>query len=344
MATPTPTPPQTFKQAVFKSLGAPLVIEEAPILHPGPGQLLVKVEACGVCFSDVFAQNNIMGGGFPLIPGHEIVGHVAAIGENVSEWTVGQRVGGAWHGGHDGTCRACRKGWYQMCDNAVVNGETKNGGYAEYCLLNANAAVRVPTHVSATKYAPILCAGVAVFNSIRHQNITPGSTVAVQGLGGLGHLAIQYAARMGYRVVAISRDSQKEAMVRELGAHEYIDSSKGDAGVALQELGGASLIVSTAPSAEVMPPLLKGLGILGKLLILSVPGPVPVDTGIMLKYGVSVQVWPCGHATDTEDAIAFTELQNINCMVEEFPLEKANEALESMLKGTVRFRAVLTME
>ncbi|KAB8068493.1 chaperonin 10-like protein [Aspergillus leporis] len=338
------TIPQTYKQAVFKSAGAPLVIEEAPLTPPGPNEILVKVEACGVCFSDVFAQNNVMGGGFPIVPGHEIVGRVAAVGDNVSGWTLGDRIGGAWHGGHDGTCKACRKGWYQMCGSQVVNGETKNGGYAEYCLLNHEAAVRVPSHVPAAKYAPILCAGVSVFNSLRHMNIPVGETVAIQGLGGLGHLAIQYANKMGYRVVAISRDAKKERLVRELGAHEYIDSSQEDAGTALQKLGGASLVVSTAPTAEVMSPLLKGLGILGKLLILSVPGEVPIDTVTMLKYALSVQVWPSGHATDSEEAIAFTELHNINCKVEEFPLEKANEAYEAMLKGTVRFRAVIIME
>ncbi|KAF7115478.1 hypothetical protein CNMCM5793_002436 [Aspergillus hiratsukae] len=324
--------PQTYKQAFFKSAGAPLVIEETPLTPPGPNEILVKVEACGVCFSDVFAQNNVMGGGFPIVPGHEIIGRVAAVGDNVSGWTVGDRIGGGWHGGHDGACKACRKGWYQMCGSQVVNGETKNGGYAEYCLLNSEAAVRVPSHVPAAKYAPILCAGVSVFNSIRHMNVPVGETVAIQGLGGLGHLAIQYANKMGYRVVAISRDAAKEKLVRELGAHEYIDSSKEEAGVALQKLGGASLVVSTAPTAEVISPLLK------------VPGELPIDTVTMLKYALSVQVWPSGHATDSEEAIAFTELQDINCMVEEFPLEKANEAYEAMLKGTVRFRAVITME
>jgi D-arabinose 1-dehydrogenase-like Zn-dependent alcohol dehydrogenase len=232
---------------------------------------------------------------------------------------------------------------------------------AEYCLLNQEAAVRVPSDVPAAKYAPILCAGVSVFNSLRHMNVPVGETVAVQGLGGLGHLAIQYANKLGYRVVAISRDANKEKLVKELGAHEYIDSSKEDAGAALQKLGGASLVVSTAPTAEVISPLLKGLGILGKLLILSgelsnfclvlveradecviVPGEVSIDTVTMvsdpqwlkaqllmdaqLKYALSVQVWPSGHATDSEEAIAFTELHGINCMVEEFPLEKANEA------------------
>ncbi|MCJ1453490.1 hypothetical protein MMC28_003837 [Mycoblastus sanguinarius] len=215
---------------------------------------------------------------------------------------------------------------------------------AEYCKLRTEAAVRIPAHVDAAKYAPILCAGMTVFNSMRRMNVPPGATVGVQGLGGLGHLAIQYANKFGYRVLALSRGSQKEKFARELGAHEYVDASKGDAGEALRELGGASLIVSTAPSADVMTPLLKGLGVLGKLLILSVPGEVPVDTGIMLRYGLSVQCWPCGHATDSEEAIEFTEMENINCMVETFPLAKANDAFEAMMKGTVRFRAVITME
>ncbi|KAE8151608.1 chaperonin 10-like protein [Aspergillus avenaceus] len=336
--------PQTYKRAVFKSAGAPLVIEDARLTAPGPNEILVKVEACGVCFSDLYAQSNVMGGGFPIVPGHEIVGRVAAIGEHVSDWAVGDRIGGAWHGGHDGTCKACRQGWYQMCDSRVVNGETKNGGYAEYCFINKEAAVRVPAHVPAARYAPILCAGVSVFNALRHMNIPAGETVAVQGLGGLGHLAIQFAHKMGYRVVAISRDGSKEALARDLGAHEYIDSSQGDVGQALQRLGGVSLVVTTAPAVEAISPLLKGLGILGKLLLLSVPGELTIDTGTMLTYGLSVQVWPAGHATDSEEAIAFTELQNIDCQVEEFPLEKANDACEAMRTGTVRFRAVITME
>ncbi|RJE27142.1 alcohol dehydrogenase [Aspergillus sclerotialis] len=340
--------PKTFKRAVFTSAGSPLVIEEATLIPPGPTEILVKVEACGVCYSDVFAQSNAMGGGFPIVPGHEIIGRVAATGDKVTGWNIGDRIGGAWHGGHDGTflfklllylvlqmpnsdrtigtCKPCRKGSYQMCDNRVVNGVTKGGGYAEYCLINAEAAVHVPSTVPAAKYAPILCAGVSVFNSIRHMDIRAGETVAIQGLGGLGHMAIQYANRMGYRVVAISRDSQKEKFARELGAHEYIDSSREDAGAALKRLGGATLVVSTAPSAEAMTPLLKGLGILGKLLMLSVPGEVPFDTAVMLTYALSVQVWPSGHSIDTEEAIAFTELQNINCMIEEFPLERANDA------------------
>ncbi|CAP65775.1 uncharacterized protein PODANS_7_300 [Podospora anserina S mat+] len=283
--------PQTYKQAVFRSAGAPLTIEEVPLRQPGPKEVLVKVEACGVCFSDMFAQNNIMGGGFPIVPGHEIIGRVAAVGPNVSTWKVGDRIGSGWHGGHDGTCRSCKKGYHQMCDNQVVNGETKQGGCksvrywpnAEYVLLRSEAGVPIPETVSAAKYAPILCAGMTVFNSIRHMNVGVGETVAVQGLGGLGHLAIQYANKFGYRVVAISRGADKESFAHELGAHEYIDTSKVDAGEGLKRLGGASLVVTTSPSANTMSGLMQGLGPLGKLLILSVPGDVSVNTGVMVS-------------------------------------------------------------
>ncbi|CAL5869906.1 uncharacterized protein PFLUO_LOCUS4139 [Penicillium psychrofluorescens] len=226
----------------------------------------------------------------------------------------------------------------------IINGVTKSGGYAQYCILRAEAGVCIPEHVDAAKYAPILCAGVTVFNSMRRMNVPPGSTVAIQGLGGLGHLAIQYANRFGYRVVALSRDSKKEKFVRELGAHEYIDSSKEDAAQALQKLGGASLIVATAPNAQVIAPLVDGLGILGKLLILSVPGEVSINTGPMIQRGLSIHGWPSGHAIDSEEAIQFTELEDINCMVETYPLEKAQEAFEAMRQGSVRFRAVITME
>ncbi|XXG95741.1 hypothetical protein Hte_002011 [Hypoxylon texense] len=336
--------PKSYRRAVFKAQGQPLAIEQAELKLPGAGELLVKVEACGVCFSDMFAQNNIMGGGFPIVPGHEIIGRVAAVGAGVSRWETGDRVGAGWHGGHDNTCRACELGWHQMCDNRVVNGETKDGGYAEYAIVRSEAAARVPEDVEAAKYAPIMCAGTAVFNSIRHMGVGLGETVAVQGLGGLGHLAIQYASKLGYRVVAISRDGRKEKFARELGAHDYIDSSAGDAGQLLQKLGGAKLVIATAPTAAVMTPLLKGLGILGKLLILSVPGEVPIDTATMLTYGTSVQVWPCGHATDSEDTIRFTQRTGIDCMIEKFPLDRANDAFNHMLSGKVRFRSVITME
>ncbi|KAI1126136.1 GroES-like protein [Nemania abortiva] len=333
--------PSTYRHAVFPGAGQPLVIQETPMTMPKRGEILVKVEACGVCFSDSFAQNNVMGGGFPFCPGHEIIGRVAAVGKSVKTWQVGDRVGGGWHGGHDGSCTACSKGWFQMCDNQVVNGETKPGGYAEYTILRTEATVRVPEQVDAAKFAPILCAGMTVFNSLRHMNIPVGDLVAVQGLGGLGHLAIQYAASMGYRVAAISRGSDKEKFARQLGADEYIDSSKGDVGTQLKALGSASLVIATAPTADSITPLITGLGVLGKLLVLSVPGELPVNTGVMLKNGVSVQSWPSGHAKDSEEAIAYTELKGIDCMVKTFPLDKAQQAYKAMLNGSVRFRAVI---
>ncbi|KAK0714535.1 dehydrogenase [Lasiosphaeris hirsuta] len=338
--------PKTYTQAVFKASGEPLVLESVPLRLPGKDEILLKVEACGVCYSDIYTQHNGVGGGFPMVPGHEIIGKVVTLGEGVSpaEWSVGSRVGSGWHGGHDGTCKACEKGWYQMCDNPVVNGVTKNGGYAEYCIIRAEAAVRVPEHVDAAKYAPILCAGVTVFNSIRHMGIKPGETVAVQGLGGLGHLALQYARRMGYRVVAISRGTDKEKAAREFGAHHYIDSTKGDIGEQLNALGGAALAITTASTAEAITPLIKGLGVLGKLLILSVPRELPVDVYALLKRGISVQSWPSGHAADSADAIVFAELNDIESVIEKFPLAEAQKAYESMLSGTVRFRAVITME
>ncbi|CAG8203980.1 unnamed protein product [Penicillium salamii] len=336
--------PKFYKQAVFKEAGGPLTVEQTSLVLPAAGEVLVKVEACGVCFSDHLAQSYGLHGSFPITPGHEIIGKVAAVGDRVSQWQVGDRIGGAWHGGHDGTCPACRKGHYQMCDLGIINGVTKNGGYAEYCILRAEAGVRIPTHVEASKYAPVLCAGVTVLNSMRRMNVPPGSIVAIQGLGGLGHLAIQYANRFGWRVVALSRDSRKEKFVRDLGAHEYIDGSKEDPAEALQKLGGASLIVTTAPDPKVIPPLLKGLDILGKLLVLAVPGELVLDTKLMIPRGLSVHAWPSGHALDSEEAIQFTELQGVNCMVETFPLDKAKEAYEAMTKGTVRFRAVITME
>ncbi|EED19785.1 alcohol dehydrogenase, putative [Talaromyces stipitatus ATCC 10500] len=335
--------PKTFRQAVFKESGGPLVIEDANLNPPAQGEILVKVEACGVCYSDTIAQHNWMGGGFPQVPGHEIIGEVAAVGSGVSGWAVGDRIGGGWHGGHDGTCKACKTGHYQMCDNQLINGVTKVGGYAEYCILRSEAAVRIPPDVDASEYAPMLCAGVTVFNSMRHMQIPPGSTVAIQGLGGLGHLALQYANKFGYRVVALSRDNKKEKFARQLGAHEYIDGSKEDIGQALQRLGGASLIVSTAPDKDSITPLLSGLGIRGKLLILSVVDGLPVNSAILMRRGSSIHSWPSGHAMDSEEAIQFAGLQDIKCMVETFPLEKANEAYGAMLNGSVRFRSVIKM-
>ncbi|KAL8970976.1 MAG: hypothetical protein Q9197_003516 [Variospora fuerteventurae] len=363
--------PNTYKAAVFKKADDKLTIEDVKLKEPEQGHVLIKVLANGICHTDAMVQSGAMGSPLwvdlaigkcllPIIPGHEMIGTVAAIASGEKKWKVGDRVGGTWHGGHDGACKACNRGLFQMCDNKTVNGVYRDGGYAEYCDLRSEAVVAVPLDVDPAAFCPLLCAGVTVFNSIRQQRVSPGETVAVQGLGGLGHLAIQYASKMGYRTVALSSSGAKEKFARDLGATDYIDGSKEDHSEALQRLGGASLIVATAPEPSILGKLVTGLGILGKLLILArmifpplafgarliaaACGEVTVDTITMTGNGLSVTCWPSGHAMDCEEAISFARLHNVQCMVEKFPLEKATEAYEHMLNGKARFRAVITME
>ena len=239
------------------------------------------------------------------------------------------------------TCKSCKRGLFQMCTNEAINGVTRDGGYGEYVTLRAEAVVRVPKEVDPAEYCPLLCAGVTVFNSLRNQKIIPGELVAVQGLGGLGHLALQYCNKMGYRTVAISSSDKKEKFARDLGAHEYIDGSKGSVGEQLQKMGGAACILFTAPNAELIPDLLNGLGQLGKLLILAAAGPCEVNTAMMIQKGTSIVAWPSGHALDCEEAVDFAMRHNVHCMIEKFSFDDANEALQHMLSGKVRFRAVL---
>lgn len=335
--------PKTYKAAVFEKAGQPLVFRDIDLKQPEAGQILVKVEACGVCHSDMMVQSGNFGP-LPRIPGHEIVGKVVAIGSNVTKWKNGDRVGGAWHGGHDGTCRQCNSGLFQMCDNEEINGVSRDGGYAEYVLLRSEAAVRLPADADAVQIAPLMCAGVTVHNGIRKMGITPGETVAIQGLGGLGHLAIQYSRKMGYRTVALSRGTDKKDFAMKLGATDYIDTSAEDVAKALQDIGGAALIVVTAPNPKVISPLVGGCKALGKVLVLAPVGDVPVNTIAMVTKGISVHGWPSGHAQDSEDAVAFADRFDVKCMTEAFPLAKANEALEHMANNKARFRAVLTMQ
>lgn len=316
------------------------------MVSPIGGQILVKVEACGVCYSDTYARGNGLGAGFPMVPGHEIIGRVALVGSDVKTWAVGQRVGSGWYGGSDGTCRNCHDGFFQMCENGSVNGVTKAGGYAEYVLINQEAAVIVPEDIDAAIAAPLLCAGVTVYNALKNANLKPGSTVAVQGLGGLGHLAISYARALGHRVVAISRGGNKEKDSFELGASRYLDANKHkDIGQALKDVGPASLAISTANQADAITPLLSGLGPGGKLTVLGVPqDPLPVNVFTLLVRGLSVGSWPSGNARDSEEAVAFAWLNQIETSVEEFKLEEAQEAFDSMLSGKARYRAVIVMK
>jgi len=336
-----PSLPSEYKAAVFESKGQPLTFKQLKLELPKPGEVLVKVLACGVCHSDNAVQHGLFGNSFPIIPGHEVIGEVAAVPDSEKRWKTGDRVGAPWHGGHDGTCTSCQRGLFQMCDQEQINGVTRSGGYAEYVTLRTEAVVSVPKEVDPAAYCPLLCAGVTVFNSLRRQGILPGSTVAVQGLGGLGHLALQYTSKLGYRTVAISSSSEKKDFAMQLGAHDYIDASQGDIGQQLQKLGGASCIIFTAPNQKLIPSLLQGLGPLGKLLILAASAPVEVNTASMISKGLSLVAWPSGHALDSEEAIAFAQVHNVNVMIEKFPLDKANEALEKMVSGKVRFRGVL---
>ncbi|KAI8198184.1 hypothetical protein KHU50_008884 [Colletotrichum sp. SAR 10_65] len=327
--------PQTYKAAVIKSVRAPLEIVDQELKKPSPGQVLVKVLACGVCHSDVVVQEGGFGDGlFPRVPGHEIIGDVVAVGDDVTRFQGGERVGGAWHGGHDGTCTQCQKGFFQTCQNTAVNGVSMDGGYAEYVLLRAEAVVRVPKNMDPADSAPLLCAGVTVFNSIRKQGIEHGSLVVIQGLGGLGHLGVQYANKMGYKVAVLSSDSSKKEFATKLGAHEYIDTSAEDPVKRLQELGGAALIVATAPHAKAISPLTGGLMPGGKLLVLAPVGKLEVDSVDLIIGGKSVGGWPSGHQIDTEAALDFAATHGVKCMVEKFPLTEARKASEHMISNT----------
>lgn len=338
--------PKTFKAVVCEKPGAGIALKDVELQEPKQGEVLIKVQACGVCFSDYATIEGEMGSlaKFPLIPGHEVIGTVVAVGPGEKVWKEGDRVGGPWHGGHDGTCKSCKRGLFQMCEHELINGVSRNGGWGEYCTLRSEAAVRIPKDVNAAEYAPILCAGVTTFNGMRRLNITAGDIVAVQGLGGLGHLAVQYARKMGFRTVALSSSGSKREFAVQLGANDYVDGSKEDTAEALQKMGGASLIIVTAPNPQIIGPLVNGLSPDGKLLVLAAVGDIPVNTIPMILKGLSVHGWPSGHALDSEEAIAFAQNQGVKCMVETFPLERVQDALDHMTSGKVRFRSVLTME
>ncbi|KAL2281669.1 hypothetical protein FJTKL_11357 [Diaporthe vaccinii] len=338
-----PSLPKTYRAAVLDDKGTKLVLKDIDLKLPGPGQVLIKALACGVCHTDEFLRQGFLGNSFPRIPGHEVIGDIVAVGEGVTRVKEGERVGGPWHGGHDGTCRSCQRGIFQTCDNEEINGVTMDGGYAEYVLLRAEAAVRIPSNVDPAEAAPLLCAGVTTFNSMRRMGVMQGDLVAVQGLGGLGHLAVQFASKMGYEVVAISSGGDKKDFATQLGAHHYIDTSSEDPVKALMKLGGAAMICSTAPHPKAISPLVGGLAPQGKLIVLAPLGPVEFDTAMMVTKAASVHGWPSGHALDCEETIAFAGTHGVKCLIEKFPLDKVQEAFEHMTSGKVRFRAVLTM-
>jgi len=322
--------------------GAALSVVETDIIDPKPGQVRVKVQACGICHSDAFVKSGAFPGlQLPRTPGHEIAGVIDAVGSGVDQWRVGERVGVGWHGGHCFQCNACRRGHFINCEKAQVTGISYDGGFAEYAVVRAEAVARIPDGLSPEDAGPLLCAGITTYNALRNSGVRPGDTVAVQGIGGLGHLGIQYAAQMGLRTVALSSGSSKEALARELGAHEYIDTSKTGASEGLQRLGGADLVLATAPNADAIASTLGGLKPRGKLLIVAAPGePFPVSAFALLT-GKTIAGWPSGTAMDSQDAMSFATLTGVRPRTEVFALEKADEALSRVLENKVRFRAVL---
>lgn len=320
----------------------PFEVVSREVRDPGPGELRIRVEACGVCHSDALTKAGAYPGlTLPRVPGHEIAGRVDAIGADVTAWKPGDRVGVGWHGGHCFVCDPCRRGDFINCEKARITGITLDGGYAEYAVVPFEAAARIPDGLDAAEAGPLLCAGITTYNSLRNSGARPGDTVAVQGIGGLGHLAIQYSARMGFRTVALSHGSDKEALARELGAHDYIDTQKVDAAEGLRKLGGADLVLATAPHSAAIASTIDGLKARGKLLVVAAafePLQIPALT---LLSGKTIAGWPSGSAIDSEETMAFSALTGVRPRIERFPLEKAEEAFGKVMSNRVRFRAVL---
>ena len=326
--------------------GGALELVERPIPEPGRGQVRIRVDACGVCHSDVMVKDGLWPGlQYPRVPGHEIAGRIDTVGADVANWKPGQRVGVGWHGGHCFTCDPCRRGDFILCQFEKVTAISFDGGYAEYMIAPAEAVAAMPDDLPADEAAPLLCAGVTVYNPLRNSGARAGDLVAIQGIGGLGHLGIQCARRMGFRTVAIGRGGDKEPLARKLGAHEYVDTRAGAPAQALQKLGGARVILATAPDAKSISALIDGLAPGGKLVIVgAAPDPLSVSPLQVILSRRSIQGWPSGTAKDSEDALQFSALTGVRPMIERYPLEKAAEAYDQMISGRARFRVVLTVD
>jgi D-arabinose 1-dehydrogenase-like Zn-dependent alcohol dehydrogenase len=320
-----------------------LVKREIP--EPGPGQVRIKVEACGICHSDMFVKDGLWPGlRYPRIPGHEVAGRIDKTGPTVTGWKQGQRVGVGWYGGHCGQCESCRRGDFVLCGSGQVCGISYDGGWADYLVVPAEAVASLPDELSAEEAAPLLCAGITTFNSLRNSGALAGDVVAVQGIGGLGHLGVQFSSKLGFRTVAIGRGKDKEPLARKLGAVDYVDAASTNPAEELQRLGGARVILATAPDAKGISSLVDGLGPNGKLLIVAAAGdPITVNAITLISKRASVQGWPSGTAKDSEDTLRFSALTGVRPMVERYPLARAKEAYQQMMSGKARFRAVLTM-
>ncbi|MBV8148710.1 MAG: alcohol dehydrogenase catalytic domain-containing protein [Candidatus Eremiobacteraeota bacterium] len=319
-----------------------LELAEIDIPQPEAGSVRIRVEACGICHSDSITVNSVWPITYPRAPGHEIAGTIDAVTEGVIGFNVGDRVGVGWHGGHCGHCDRCRRGEFLKCRFLRVPGQAYDGGYAQYVVVPAGALARIPSGLTAEEAAPLMCAGVTTYNALRHSKARAGDRVAILGIGGLGHLGIQYAAKMGFNTVAIARGTDKEELARRLGAQHYVDSLAGDAGQALRDLGGAKVVLSTVTSANAIEPVLNGLGLYGELIVVGAAHePLPLNTAAMLGGSISVRAWASGTCVDSEDTMNFSVQAGIRPMIETMPIERAQEAFDRMMSGAARFRMVL---
>jgi D-arabinose 1-dehydrogenase-like Zn-dependent alcohol dehydrogenase len=334
-----------MKAAQIPKAGADFQIVEREIPKPSLGEVRIKVQACGVCHSDLFTKEGGWPGiQYPRVPGHEVAGSIDELGAGVTEWKQGQRAGVGWHGGHDGTCLPCRRGDFGNCQNLKIAGISYDGGYQQYMVAPVEALTAIPESLSDVEAAPLLCAGITTYNALWHSGAMPGDLVAVLGIGGLGHLGIQFANKFGYKVAAIGRGSENAALAKKLGASVYIDNKVTNAAEALQKLGGAQVILATAPSSKAMSQVINGLGPNGKLMVVGAAfDPIEVTPVQLISGSRSIQGWASGTPTDAEDTLRFAELSGVRPMIETYPLEKAAEAYARMMSGNAQFRVVLRM-
>src|SRR6267142_6777153 len=334
-----------MKVALVPKAGADFEIVEREIPNPGAGHVRIRVQACGICHSDSVTKDGLFPGiQYPRVPGHEVAGVIDEVGSAVTGWKKGQRVGVGWHGGQDGTCIACRRGDFANCLNLKISGISYDGGYQEYMIAPVEALAAIPESLDAAEAAPLMCAGITTFNALRHGGALPGDLVAVQGIGGLGHLGIQFANKFGYKVAAVGRGSENAALAKKLGASLYIDSKATNAAQELQKLGGAQVILATAPNSKAMSELIDGLGPNGKLMVIGATfDPIEVTPPQLIFGNRTIQGWAAGTPADSEDTLRFAELSGVRPMIETYPLEKAAEGYARMMSGNAQFRVVLTM-
>jgi len=334
-----------MKVAQIPKAGADFQILDREIPQPGAGQVRIKVQACGVCHSDLFTKEGVWPGiQYPRVPGHEVAGIIDEVSAGVSTWKEGQRVGVGWHGGQDGTCLSCRRGDFRNCQNLKIAGISYDGGYQQYMVAPVEALTAITGSLSDVEAAPLLCAGITTYNALRHSGALPGDLVAVLGIGGLGHLGIQFANKFGYRVAAIGRGSENAALAKKLGASVYIDNKVTNAAEELQKLGGAQVILATAPSSKAMSDVIDGLGPNGKLMVVGAAmDPIEVTPVQLITGSRTIQGWASGTPTDAEDTLRFAEITGVRAMIETYPLERAAEAYARMMSGNAQFRVVLTM-